>query len=51
MSFLLDIVELADSHSGENMARVFADILKEFGIEEKVSTCAGRRTVWVLTKA
>ena len=34
---LLDIVELAKSHSGINLARAFADVLKEFGIEDKVS--------------
>jgi hypothetical protein len=36
---LLDIVELARSHSGANLARAFADVLKEFGIEDKVSLC------------
>lgn len=34
---LLDIVELAESHSGVNLARVFADVLKEYSIEDKVS--------------
>jgi hypothetical protein len=34
---LLNIVELAKSHSGINLARAFADVLKEFGIEDKVN--------------
>jgi hypothetical protein len=34
---LLDIVEVAKSHSGANLAAVFAHILHEFGISEKVS--------------
>lgn len=37
MSFLLDIVELADSHSGENMAKVLQEVLKQFEVEDKVS--------------
>jgi hypothetical protein len=36
---LLDIVELAKSHSGINLAQAFADVLKGFGIEDKVSRC------------
>ncbi|KAF5343676.1 hypothetical protein D9758_014683 [Tetrapyrgos nigripes] len=36
LSFLLDFVEVATSHSGENLAKVFAEILTEFGIEEKI---------------
>jgi hypothetical protein len=36
-SLLLDIVKLAKSHSGLNLAKAFADVLKEFGIEDKVS--------------
>jgi hypothetical protein len=34
---LLDLVEVAESHSGLNLAMVFARILNEFGILEKVS--------------
>lgn len=37
MSMLLDMVEVATAHSGVNLAVVFADILKEFGISAKVS--------------
>jgi hypothetical protein len=36
ISLLLDIVEVARSHSGVNLANAFADILKSFGIEDKV---------------
>jgi len=34
---LLDIVELAQSHSGINLAAAFAKILDDFGISDKVS--------------
>ena len=34
---LLDIVEVAKSHSGVNLAAAFAQILDEFGISSKVS--------------
>ena len=37
MSMLLDIVELARSHSGINLAAAFAKILEDFGISDKVS--------------
>lgn len=37
MCILLDLVEVAESHSGLNLAVVFARILDEFGISEKVS--------------
>ena len=36
-SLLLDIIELAKSHSGLNLAKAFADVLKEFRFEDKVS--------------
>lgn len=36
LSMLLDIVELACSHSGINLATAFAKILKDFGISDKV---------------
>ena len=36
LSFLLDLVEVAASHSGETLAREFFRILDEFGITEKV---------------
>jgi hypothetical protein len=37
MAMLLDIVELARSHSGFNLAAAFAKILEDFGISDKVS--------------
>jgi hypothetical protein len=37
ISMLLDLVEVAKSHSGVNLANAFATVLKEFGIEDKVS--------------
>lgn len=37
VSILLDVVEVARSHSGVNLAAAFAEILEEFGISDKVS--------------
>ena len=37
MCLLLDIVQVAKSHTGFNLARAFVDILGEFGISNKVS--------------
>lgn len=34
---LLDLVEVAMSHSGVNLAETFVKVLRDFGIEEKVS--------------
>lgn len=36
---MLDIVEVAVNHTGLNLARAFAEVLKEFGISDKVSLC------------
>jgi hypothetical protein len=36
ISMLLDIVEVARSHSGLNLAAAFAEILEDFGINDKV---------------
>src|ERR1700736_3603074 len=33
---VLDAVEVAESHSGSNLARVFIKILQNFGIEDKI---------------
>ncbi|KIK36563.1 hypothetical protein CY34DRAFT_94153, partial [Suillus luteus UH-Slu-Lm8-n1] len=33
----LDIIEVPKSHTGEELAQMFADILEEYGISEKVS--------------
>jgi hypothetical protein len=37
-SMLLDIVEVACSHTGSNLATAFANVLREFGLHDKVST-------------
>ena len=37
VSMLLDLVEVAKSHSGLNLAAAFAKILDDFGISDKVS--------------
>ena len=34
---LLDLVDVPKSHTGVNLAEVFEDILRQFGIEDKVS--------------
>jgi hypothetical protein len=36
VSMLLDLVEVAKSHSGVNLAAAFAEVLEEFGISDKV---------------
>jgi len=36
MSMLLDLIEVAKSHSGENLAAAFAEVLEEFGTSDKV---------------
>jgi len=36
-SMLLDLVEVAESHTGMNLGIAFTNILKNFGIEDKVS--------------
>jgi hypothetical protein len=36
VSMLLDLVEVAKLHLGENLAAVFAQVLEEFGISDKV---------------
>ena len=36
MSMLLDLVEVARSHSGVNLASAFANVLNYFGISDKV---------------
>jgi len=35
--FLLDLIEVAKSHSGINLVAAFVKILEDFGIENKVS--------------
>ena len=36
---LLDLVEVAKSHSGVNLAAAFAKVLEDFGISDKVGCC------------
>jgi hypothetical protein len=36
ISLLLDIVEVAKSHTGVNLAAAFAKILEDYGISDKV---------------
>ncbi|TFY78228.1 hypothetical protein EWM64_g5785 [Hericium alpestre] len=36
ISILLDFLEVAESHSGLNLAKVFAQVLDNFGISEKI---------------
>lgn len=36
VSMLLNLVEVAESHSGENLAAAFAKVLKEFSTSDKV---------------
>ena len=36
MSMLLDLVEVAKSHSSENLVAAFAEVLEEFGVSDKV---------------
>ena len=36
ISMLLDLVEVAKSHSGMNLADALAKVLEEFGISDKV---------------
>jgi hypothetical protein len=44
VSMLLDIVEVACSHSGVNLAAAFSKILEEFGISDKVNVFHSKRT-------
>ncbi|KAI1782437.1 hypothetical protein LXA43DRAFT_905787 [Ganoderma leucocontextum] len=41
ISVVLDVVEVARSHTGVHLAEAFADVLKEFGIDAKVSGLLG----------
>lgn len=34
---LLDLVEMAESHTGVNLGNAFVTVLQNFGIDEKVS--------------
>lgn len=37
VTHLLDFIELPHSHSGKNMAKALAEVLREWGIDGKVS--------------
>ena len=37
VSMLLDLVEVAKSHSGKNLAEAFEKVLKDFGVSDKAS--------------
>ena len=41
----LDIVEVAKSHSGLTLATEFARVLREFGIDDKVSLVSGSHEI------
>jgi hypothetical protein len=45
ISMLLDIVEVARSHSGFNLAAAFAKILEEFGISDKALNFSWKTTL------
>jgi hypothetical protein len=36
LAFLLDIVEVPESHTGAVMAQAFQNMLKQFGVKKKV---------------
>lgn len=38
---LLDLVEVAESHTGVNLGTAFVNILENFGLEEKVRALYG----------
>lgn len=48
---LLDMVEVAKTHTGANLAEAFAALLKELGIEDKVSYNLRNHTYNRLTSA
>jgi len=50
ISMLLDIVEIAHSHSSFNLATVFVKILEDFGVSEKANSSYSRRTCFLLTR-
>lgn len=51
LTFLLDVIEVAESHTGETMARVFHDMMRSFKITEKVSRLPSYTSKQELTKA
>ncbi|KAG6809581.1 hypothetical protein H0H92_015686, partial [Tricholoma furcatifolium] len=49
ISLVLDIVEVAESHTGEALARAFTEVLKSFGIEEKEQKALTRQALQILS--
>lgn len=49
IAMLLDLVELAKSHSGVNLAIAFAQILEDFGIADKVLFYGQGIYIYILT--
>ena len=49
MTMVLDVVEVAKSHSGLNLATAFADMIHELKLETKVASAVQSRIVWRLT--
>lgn len=47
ISMLLDIIEVACSHSGLNLVAAFAEVLEEFGISHKVSSTSSQRLIYL----
>jgi hypothetical protein len=47
ISMLLDIVEVAKSHTGENLAAAFAKIMEDYGISEKVIISVIQRILYI----
>ena len=45
---LLDIVEVAKSHTCENLAAAFAKIMEEYGISEKVISINSKLNIHIL---
>jgi hypothetical protein len=50
VSLLLDIVEVAKSHTGVNLASAFAKILEDYGISDKVVTISSKFEILLLNK-
>lgn len=51
MCLLLDIVQVACSHTGINLAKAFANVLDDFGIADKVSKLLSRSKKEYLPRA
>ena len=48
ISLLLDIVEVAKSHTGVNLATAFAKILEDYGISDKVILAPNATTILLI---